>query len=281
MKKTAFLLLGLITFSAGAVMFSSDASRADYHEYLRMKSFSGRSAGETNIREQLSKASRYRETRHFHRMNYLFPTYNKRDHYSRVSPSTEQFNTRPVKTTSYRTGAFQTSNTATPVLLTRAVKIQGRFEEVHSDNFSVEVPSSWKASSTGTTLKVDTNNDVIFSVEMLDNISCKDTLSFEFCGRSIIKTENRTKEKEILLTIGKTINVEANIFDNQLGDRSDYNFFEQTQLATYGKTEFIVINRIVESKAGELYLLEVIAPKLNASYTVSLTKKIFDTFRIK
>lgn len=281
MKKTAFLLLGLITFSAGAVMFNSDASRADYHEYLRMKSFNGRSAGETDIQEQLSRASQYRETRHFHRLNYLFPVYNKREHYSRVSATTEQFTDRPVKTTTHRTGAFQQSNKAVSVVATRPVQIRGRFDKAETDNFSVEVPAFWKSKATANILSVDTQNETIFRVEKLEGMNCKNSLSFEFCGRNIIKTENRNKAKELLLSSGKIINVEANIFDNQLGDRATYNFYEQTQLSTYGASEFIVIDRIVESQTGDLYLLEIIAPKTNASYAVSLAKKIFDTFRIK
>jgi hypothetical protein len=282
MKKTAFFLFGLITLSAGAGMFYSNASSTAYHEYLRAQSFSGRSAGQNStIEAQLSAASNYRETRHFHRLNYMFPTHNKREHYSQVSATAEQFTDRPIKTTTVRRGAFQQSNKATPSLSTRVVTIRSQFKEAKTDSFSVQVPSSWSVKANAHMLVTDTNSDIIFRAEKLAGISCKNVLSFEICGRNIIQTQNRQKEKEMLLTTSKIVNTVANIFDNQLGDRATYDFFEQTQIANYGRTEFIIMNRIVESRIGELYLLEIIAPKTNASYAVSLTKRIFDTFRIK
>ena len=281
MKKLFVLGLSL-SLLTGAVMFSSHASRDAYHNYISNKA---KQEGQYRRHTDGNKrVSRYRYPRRtfpeytrYSRKNYLYPTGSKRNLFG--STANETNNTLSLRTVSERRGVYHNDYPVAMAALRRTVRdLKIPMETFENSDISINFPRTWSAEFVGDQFMPRTNSTVQFRVKKYESV-CEQR-NFTACANSVIRTENRLQNQEILRDYVNRIHRTGGQFDNFLGEKTRAGFYEESVVTRRQQTYEFVAQRVVEGMDGDAYYLELVAPERQSAYAIPLAKKVFESFRI-
>jgi len=295
MKKFVPIVLGLALFGS-AIYPAVMASRNVYHQYLktqlasksprydykRVKPFS-ESRRQYLSNSQADRASdprnnvavsieSYRKARN---KNYIYPAQGKRDYYSKEREYTLNHKVRPM---SESKGVIKrkAENRVRP-MITLGEDAVKEYKTISLSNILVQVPAVWK--NEGGKYRADRSS---FTVELADlnNQACKDVDSFMTCVRALSQTRN-TADRSNPLTILSAITRLKQFQSTFEGANLQAQTFTESFIARdFGEEQFIT-RYYVAGLEGNVYLVETKVNTEEAKNYLGVSKKIFDSFRIK
>lgn len=306
MKKYIILGLGLF-FLGGAVVSFSEASRDAYHAYLYQQAKVRRVAGQYQRDDAYQRPIRHFAERQgdFNRAtvgqktsdknvgtaqllpNYRYPTYGKRNFYSpRNAAEHEDVVQHAVRGSTNRMGPFQYKrSTRLPM-----IQFKNTQKEVARDlatftnnTFSLQIPASFDEKNMEAEKIVFASTDEQVRLEVRHVEEGCTNVSFDTCAVALSKDMNhKTLDAK---SPAEKINVTHQVVrqSGQGGVAADGSM-TNTFMEGFGgqiKNQDLYFSRFfVEGLAGDVYVLEVQAPRTKMYKYLETIKKIFDSFRI-